>query len=592
MTIPTGDFSYDLPLRPRITIKTIDGQDTLYTYDAFQTNNDISIESCDMENAVGENGSFSVTVNDHNNEISKDRIHNVKVFLELGKTSSSLQHFMIGYSDTFGIDRPGTNAQFYDLNGFGSRVWAYQLLLNRRETYRKDESDAKIYNIIDNALTKRLWRPLKQGDDSVQDITGWSRDGISTKVNIPYTVIDETLTKFGDLCDKLCDVAGSVWFIDYSTGSEIFWLSYTPELMTNVIMKSGDLKDVLNDDALKTSYIEKQFRIQDDSTSDAGVATRLLTRSIQDSVNVFELGPTAGLTSLDFRAIGQQIVLDNDARRIEQIELSLSKKGDPQSPNSRLNGDIVIDNGANKPSSKDGDILDEFHVDLGSIKHNPEKIKIDVDISAKKLDVAQSKIWVRLFQRSGDGTVNSGEPQHDPNNTVFWHHNNIFNTNQIYYSATAPEGDSNKKSTLNWTSVNTGPLYRISVYSNIRRIFARTNKKASNAIRLREEVINTDFLSNPGDVTRYLSLNLAKTSKPRRSIQEFIVTIPNAFLFRPYQWVTLTDGLSEISDTFQIQRARYAISGSGGDDSPVGTKNASITLGGLYNTLVGSCTCQ
>jgi len=583
----TGDPSYDLPLRPRITIKTIDGEDTLYTFDAFEDTNDITIPSGNMENSIGETGTFGFTINDHNNEIGKDNLHDVKVFMELGKTNTSFQHFLIGFGELFEVDRPGTNEQFYNLSGFGTKIWAYQLYINRRETYRRTESDAKVYNIINNALTKRLWRPLKTLDESIEDITGWSPDGISTKVNTPFTVIDKSFVYFGDLCDELCDVTGAVWFIDYSTGSEIFTFTYNPDLETNVLIKSGDLKDTNNDDALKTAYIEGAFRIGDDTSTQAGTATRLFTTTIQDSQNVFEIGPTAGQTSLDFRALAQQVIIDNDARRIEQIELSLSKTGDPQSPNNRVNGDIVLDNN-NKPT---GNILDEFHIDLGSIKHNPEKIKVDVDISPSKLDVAQSKIWVRLFQRSGDGTINNGEPQHDPNNTVFWHHNNIFNTTQAYYSASANEGDENKKDTLSWNATNQGPMYRITIYSNLRRLFSRTNKKAANLIRLREQFINTDFLLDPTDVTRYLSLNLSKTSKGRRAIGDFLVTVPNNYLFRPYQWVGFSDGLSNISDTVQVQRVSYNISASGTDDSPLGTLYASLTLSSSYNPLVGSCSC-
>ena len=582
----TGGPPYTNALRPRITIKTVDGADTLYTYDSFLSSNPINVGYCDMESAVSENGTFNIQIQDHNNLIPKDNIHNVKVYLELGKTDTSYQFFLIGYGDIFAVDRAQTNSQIYNLTGFGSALRAYELFIHRRETYRRDESDAKVYNIIDNALTKRLWRPLKTNDVSIEDITGWSPDGISTKVSTPFTVINKPFIYFGDLCDELCDVTGAVWFIDCSTGSEIFTLSYNPDLQTPVVLKSGDLADRVNDDPNRIAYIKSAFRVEDNSTREAGTATRLFTSTVSDEVEIFNLADIGGFTTLDFRAIAQQAVIDNDQRRIESIELSLSKIGDPESPNSRINGDIVLDN-ANKPT---GQVLDEFHVDLGSLKNNPEKIRIPVEISAKELDVAQSKIWVRLFQRSGDGTINSGEPQHDPLNTVRWTHNNIFNATQPYYSATAPEGDSNKKSTLTWQTTNLGPLYRLTIFSNIRRIFARTNKGAANKIRLREQFITTDFLADPSDVTRYLSLNLSQTSKGRRGIGDFRVTIPDNFLFRAYQWVNFSDGLSDISDTLQVQRARY-VCGTLGGDAQLGTRQAELTLSGLYNTLLGACAC-
>ena len=584
--------TYENVLRPRITIMTIDGLQTLYTFNAFNGSNPIGISYYDMENAIGETGTFNLVINDHNNQIPKDNIHNVKVKLELGKTSSSFQPFLIGFGDIFQVDRSINNTQYYNISGFGTRIWASQLYIHRREKYRKDESDAKVYNIVDNAFTKRKWRPLKDQDISIEDITGWDKSGISIKVNTPYTVIDKPFTYFADLLDELCDITGAVWFIDYSQGTEILTLSYNPDLQTNILIKSMELANRLTDDPLKTGYIKNGFLLEDNQTTDSGTATRLFTTSIQDSVNVFEIGPTVGKTSLTFRAIAQQVVIDNDARRIEEIELSLSKKGEPTSSKDRINGDIVLDKN-NKP---EGNVLDDFHIDMGSIKHNPEKIRIAVDISAKELDVAQSKIWVRLFQRSNGNDVNgdpdgNADPNHSTENEVYWHHNNIINTAQAYYSATVAEGDFDSRDKYSWSSVNTGPLYRISVYSNIRRLFARTDGAAAKNIRLREQFIDTSFLSDPNDVMRYLSINLSQTAKGRRAMGSFQVTVPNSFLYRPYQWINFSDALSDIDDTLQIQRARY-VGGTSTSDYQLGTKFAELTLSGLYNTLVGACACS
>jgi len=582
--VSTGDPSYTASIRPRVTIKTIDG-DPLYVYDAFEASNPINLTYCDMEGAVSESGTFNLQITDNNNQIPKDNIHNVKVFLELGKTQASLEHFLIGYADIFKTDRQVTNSQVYNITGFGTALQAYQLMIHRRETYKKTESDAKVYNIIDNALTKRLWRPLKEADESIEDITGWSPDGISTEVNTPFTVINKAFTYFGDLCDELCSVTGAVWFIDCSTGTEIFTLSYNTALHTPVVIKSGDLADRINDPADTTSYIKTAFGVEDNSTTEGGVATRLITTTIQDEVQIFEQDDNNGATNTNMRAIGQQVVIDNDSRRIESVELLLSKNGDPQSPKGRLNGDIVLDNGSNKPSN---DVLDEFHIDLGQIESNAKFIKTDVDVSAKKLDVAQSKIWIRIFQRSGI----TGNPIDDNANCIQWRHNNVLNTNQTLYSGTSTTGggDTDLKDTFTWSTTNMGPLYALRINSNIRRLFARTNKGAVHRLRLREQFLPTDFLEDPQDVIRYLSLNLSQSSKGRRGIGEFRVTVPNNFIFRPYQWIGFSDGLSDIADTLQVQRARYVISSTQGDPQ-IGTLHCDLTLSGLYNTLLQGCSC-
>jgi hypothetical protein len=592
--VVTGDLEYNAALRPRITLKNLDG-DTLYTYNAFSGSNPINVTYCDVEGAVGESGTFNITISDNQKLLDLDSVHNVKAFIELGKKESELQYFMIGFGDVLRVSRPITNQLDYNISGFGSAIQASQLFIHRRETYDKLESDAQIPKIIENALTKRLWRPLKKRDESIQDITGWSEDGISFDVLTPFTVLNKPFTYFSDLVNELADITGAVWYIDFTGGNETFTFTYNSKLHTPIVIKSGDLMDRLNDDGAKTSYIKQAFSIEDSATTEAGIATRLFTVTAQDEVKIFEQKDNNGFTNTTSRAIAQQVVINNDSRRIESVELLLSKNGDPQSEKNRLNGDIVLDTGANKPSNN---VLDEFHIDLGSIVSNAKFIKVPVDISAKQLDVAQSKIWVRIFQRSNEEDVN-GDPDgnSDPNpgtkHTIQWRHNNVLNVVQPLYSGTSTTagGDSDLKDTFTWNVTNMGPLYGLRVNSNIRRLFARTNRKAANKLRLREQFIPTDFLGDPDDVMRYISLNLSQTSKGRRAIADFRVTIPNNFIFKPNQWVNFSDGLSEVADAFQVQRARYVM-GSASGDPQIGTLHCDLTLSGLYNTLLLGCSCN
>ncbi len=593
----TGGAPYTNPLRPKIEIKTVDGEDELYEFNAFDTSHDIEIKSVTMDNAVGETGTFSMIINDHNNVIPKDNIHDVKVHLQLGKTNDTFEHFLIGYGNIFSIDRPGTRAQFYGLNGLGSKDWLYNLYIHRHERYDRDDGDARIHNIVNNAFTKRLWRPLKKEDESIQDITHMTATGVSTTINTPYTVIDESFTYFGDFLDKLSDVTGAVWFVDYSSGTEILTFKNRSQLMTNTVIKSGDLQDRTNDNGSRISYIVSAFGIVDDSSNAAGFANRLFSTTFQDSAEMWPLDAVnyaKSSANINFKALGQQIIIDNDARRIKMIELHLRKIGEPASPNDRVNGGIFMDK-TNKPNMTF--TLDTFKIDLSSIEEQGKHIPVEVDISPDKLDNAQSKIWVVLFQRSGSSeSTDVGAPQDDPDNTIVWGHNNVFNTTQTVqgetiYSGQAPGGDFNAKSKLSWQTTNQGPTHSVRVYSDIRRLFARTNGRSKRVSRLREQFVPTDFLKDPRDVTRYLSLNLSQSSKHRRSIAEFRVTVPNNFLYRPYQQVSFHDALSEVDEILQVQRASYTCEAAGGDDVPLGTLYANISLLGSYNTLVGACTC-
>ncbi len=590
----TGDTTYNAALRPKITFKTIDGSETLFTYDAFSPTNPLNVTYMDTEGAVGESGTFNIIIEDSENLIENSDLHNCKCYIQLGKSEATLHYFMIGFADVFLHERPATRYQTYRLTGFGSAIQAGQLYIHRREASKiqniddpktAGDTDFNTNKLVKRAIENRTWRPLK--DVSIKDLTGWSTSGISSKVNINVPIVNAPFTYLSDFLDQLCSISGAVWFIDFSTGEEVFTLSYNTDLHTGVTIKSGDLMSRTNDDGSTTAYIKTAFGVEDASTAESGVATRLYTTTIIDRNTVSSSFTNKGSTTLDFKAIAQQVIIDSDARRIDSLAFVLSKVGEPDSPKDRINGQIVLDNGHNSP--RDGTILEKFNIPLSSIESSPRTIFVnDIDVKERLLEGGQKKIWLELGQRSG---IN-GEPQHDPANTIRWHHNGVFNSDPVLatYSGTAQEGDLDETDVLDWKNTNKGPTYTYSVFSNIRKLQARTNKQAANTLRMRELFIPTEFLQNSKLVTQYLSLNLSQTSKPRRSIPSFRVTMPNNFIFKPYQVVGFADGLSGVFQDLQVKRASYVI-GSQQGDPQIGTLHADITLGGLYNPLIGDCGC-
>jgi len=588
--VSTNDASYWLAVRPRITFKSLDGLTTYFTFDAFEPTNPLIVTHLDIEGAVGEAGSFHINIQDSANVIDELKLRSTKVYIELGKSQANLKYFMIGFGDIFNTSRPGTGYQEYQITGFGSAIQASQLYIHQRKAANITDIDNpnaivdqnfNINRLVKAAIEKQSWRPLK--DLSIQALTGWSTTGVSSKVNINFPVVNAPFTYLSDFLDQLCSVSGAVWFIDYTTGSEIFTLSYNTDLATGVTIKSGDLRVGATDDATLTSYIKKAFNVEDNSTSEAGVATRLYTTTTIDRQVITSSTVQTGSTTLNNRALAQQFIIDNDQRRIDSIAVVMSKVGDPDSPKDRVNGEIVMDE-ANKPT---GTKIASFSIPLSNIETTPQTIFVnDLDIRQRFLSGGQTKLWIKFFQRSGL----TGNPVNDPANTIKWHHNNIFNTAQSLYSGQAPGGDKDLDDSLVWSTTNNGPIYTFSIMSNIRRLQARTNQGAAAVLRMREQFLPTDFLSDPLMVNRFLSLNLSQMSKPRRIIQDYQVTVPNDFIFKPYQWITFVDGLSGIAQELQVKRVRYICS-STSEDTPIGALHAEISVGGSYHPLLGDCTC-
>jgi len=592
--VTTNDVSYTYTVRPKITFKTIDGLTTLFTYDAFAGSNPINVTYMDVEGAVGESGTFNITIEDSANILDKEQFHNCKVYIQLGKSTGTLKYFMIGFADVFTDDRPITKYQTYRLTGFGSAIQAGQLFIHRREasdiqnidsTKVKSDPNFRAWRLAKSALENKNWRPLKQQDFSIATITKWATTGISQKVDTNIPVVNAPFTYVNEFMDQLCAVTGAVWFIDYTTGAEIFTLTFNPDLATGVTIKSGDLRVGPSDNAETTAYIKRAFTVEDSATAEAGVVTRLYTSTIIDATTVSSNFTNKGSTSLNNRAIAQQVIIDSDARRLDSIAFVLSKVGEPDSPESRVNGDIVLD----KNNLPKGTILDTFHIPLASIETSAQTIFVnDISIKESLLEGGQKKLWLRLFQRSGI----TGDAIDDPANTVLWHHDGVLNANPVLTtkSGTAAIGEYKERDSLNFAVTDKGPTYDYSIFSDIRRLQARTNINAMNTLRLREQFISTDFLTNPKNIAEYLSLLLSQASKPRRSILNFTCTVPNNFIFKPYQTVSFVDGLSGIAQDLQVKRARYVF-GSNQGDPQIGTLSAELTLGGLHNSLLTNCSC-
>ena len=105
------------------------------------------------------------------------------------------------------------------------------------------------------------------------------------------------------------------------------------------------------------------------------------------------------------------------------LDFILSKYGEPEVDTGVVHGDIVMDSGTNTPT---GLVIATFQIPLDTIQTTASTIFVnglDTDIGFLP---GATKIWVRLFQRSGF----DGSPNTNIFNTIRWHNNNVFNTHR------------------------------------------------------------------------------------------------------------------------------------------------------------------
>lgn len=598
ITLSRTNSLYYSPVCGRIKFTSLDASDEYFVWSPLENINDIVLEYMDCERAISETGSFNMVIDDSNNVLNKDHIRNARVTIELGRTPTTMIPFLAGFCDIFNDARPRTFSQEYRISGPSTKIQAAELMLLIRKA-ADDPNNPKygIANLVHDSITDRKWRPLNREDiEEVTERQGghWVADleseggGVADELNkIIYSRIVEVFTTEWDFLERMSAITGAYWDIDYEEDfSQTLRMAYPSARGTGVTIKSSDLA-ASTDNPNKTSYIWGEFGIEDNSSLDANVATRLYTTTIIDEQVINSQNTNAGSTTLVDKAIAQQLIIENDQRRITDLMFIVSKVGAPTSPNDRVNGDLVMDFGDNTPRGK---VLATFSLPIGDIKTTPTNLFVnDIDVKVRFLQ-GENKIWLRLFQRSGI----KGDPDNDPVNTIKWHHNGIVNTVQPVYTALSSnnKGEYKLRDTMTWASDNKGPKYCYSVFSNIRRLQARTNPTQAKIIRLKEQFTDTSFLTSINETNLFLSRDLARRSKSRRSISSMLVTIPTNFLFMPYQMVDFGDSLSGQFQELQVQRARYVISGLPGEGvSPLGALNCELTLGGSHNALIGNCSC-
>ena len=594
--VTTNDISYHKFIHPRVKIKSSDGFTTNYTFDAFNPGaSNIIFNNMDVENSTSESGLFNIWIEDYENNIEYNLLKNSKVFIELGKDSASYQHFLIGFTDIARIVRPQSNRLAYNLTGFGTKIRAAELFVNVVEASEikavddltaVPDANFNINNIFKKVMTRKNYRPLQK--ETIVDLTGWRLDGISDKADINVPVLNHPYTYLNQFADDLCNVGGYDWFIDYSTGEEIFFVSQPEQLHTGVTIKSGDLKVDTIDDATKTSYITSAFNAEDDSSLEIANATRLITTSTMESESVTSSFLANGATSTTNKAIAQQFALDVNSRRIGAVAFVFTKVGNPRSIKDFLYTRLILDNN-NKPT---GPTVLQFNMVLETIDTTKDTITFRTSqgrpltpLDPSLFVTGTTKFWFVVFQRSGTSTT-SDSPNTDESNTVWWHHSNVFNQTQPFLSGTAVGGDINTPlANMDWKTTNQGPTYAYGIFATIRRLQSKTNISAKSVGRLKEAYIDTSFLSDSKSTDLYLTNLLDISAKARRGIPSFMVTIPNNFIFRPYQYVDFADTKSNVSGTFQVQRVHYVLDAKG-------TRECELTLGNSINPVYATFNCD
>ena len=584
-TVGDAPDYYD-PVRPYVRFMNRDN-DTSYVIDAFRSSNPLQITGMDCENGIDETGSATIHIlNDSN--VDEDLINwGNKVIIKLAKnqweyTGNPDSTFLIGYVTGYTKERPATNILEHVVKVSGSMV----LFNNRKIVYKKKTSSSnstqfQVKSHIEEIISKRASYPFHSPD--LEEQGNFDLSGISDQLKTFVGAVNYEMVEVGSAVQRLADLEGARFFIDFKGDSEIVTVEYPNLLHTGVTVKSGDLKSD-NDSATKTSYFMGSWTGNADITGSSGFANRLMTKTQIDRKEFTSSFVNKGSTSLTFKAIAQKFFITET--RIHDIALVLSMEGEVTSQNNRVNGRIIADNN-NSPT---GNVIDSFNIPLSSIEKEPETIFVN-DLTLKEKFVETAKpAWIVLYQRSGTEEVEKSEPNHNEDQTIHWHHNNDKATVTSLVSKTAQSGD--RDDNLSWkfpVASDKGPTMCFGVFAEIRHFQEVSDRGSMNRFGLVDGEVDTAFLEEPALIQQYMSALLQFSAKPRLTFDTNTLFIPNQFLFKPYQYVTLVDTLAYPRGIdVEIQRASYTFAP---DSYGLGCKYAAVTPLGYFNYKLNDYKC-
>jgi hypothetical protein len=587
VSTPTGDYHYDLPLRPKLTFKSRDGEDTYYTFDGFINNNDINVVYCDADNAVGETGVTNILIEDSARDIDTSLINKgKKVVVQIAKTQAEYQedwsYFLVAYIRGYREHRPRTGQLLHEIRAYGTKVIFAEREVNMKKQTENVKSSHLLKNLIKSLINDKASYPF--GKPTLKNqIVGLSNAGVSDDLVQFVPTINFELIQATSAMDRLTDIAGGRWFIDHTGGEEILNVSFPTSIHSGVTIKSGDIANKITDDSRSTSYFYGPWDADSDTSSFSGYANRLITKTQIDRKSIASNFTNHGAMDLSNKALAVKAEIFET--RLSDMGLILSKVGEPESPNSRVNARIIADNG-NKPT---GAVIADFKIDLASIPDTADTVFInELDIRTKNI-ASGSKVWVVLYQRSGT----SGDPNNDTANTIRWHHDNNLTEVTPNVSMQAVGGD--RDMNLNWTYIvgpDKGPTFNFGIFSKIRHIQEVSDRAAINEYGLIEAQVDTSFLEDASSINFYLASLLQYTARPRIVFNVNAVSCPDKFLFKPYQNVTIQDTLAYPQGIeAEIQRARYVFSAEPGTQFAQGAKFVEITPMGFEDFLSNRFKC-
>jgi hypothetical protein len=575
--------------RPRVQIYDYTASELLHDYNSFSNNNDINLEYCQCQEAIGNTGNFTLTIRDDERNIDRSKVGNAnKVIISMAKTQAGpWYNIASGYVENMGVLRNRKDGLKYTLAGFGSGIIIQETLSSfKRAAYplrfgssKPDTNDPnmKVYNLVKSLL--RDTDHLVSSKISTKDKGGFDIDTLISKdVDV---FLPEVRTKYqpqGQTINFLNERVGSIWGVN---AYDQVWMWYPGSIHSGITLKTFKKNEKWNDYVWNTSYFfgPWNYSMPIDSDTFGNVL-----------VSIAGTEPVPGAQSTDEGSVNDGTPIGDD-EPCQQIPITipdltmlgviLMKIGDLAE--NFVNG-LLYANYNGKPST---DPIATFKLDISHLIQGVPNACYTKDIrptttnSGTQIQVGNS-VFMSIQATSQNNLNGQG-------NNVVWMHNGEIIVGNPTPSGSRPNTNPTPGSEPKppFTIDPDSPTYTFATFYNYRTKVIVKDPISIARYGEVERFIDINWTTDFRTINDLLLLMLDYTAKPKMNFAIEKVSIP-APPFQVGKNVTVIDdisGLGKGTNTIaDILSTGYEFDAYG--DSGVGTYYCDLGIGSLYDYLV------
>ena len=610
---------YYAPLRPVITIKDVTNDPTYLIHNSFDppesSSGSPSVYYCDVDMAYGQSGTFTIKINDPEQQLDPTKIGlGNRVWIQAGRTSSTLFNLMSGICETFQPIRGNYNQLGYVMTGMGTQQILNERVVNFLRTAQRRVGNIQKPFYDDPAMKANLlFKDLLERTDIIPTnhppikhtlYPGLfnSTDLIDSNVDTFIASLTEPYVEASQVANSIADMAGAIWGVNPGAPGQPdkVFLRFPSTTHSGILIKDKP-EDANEYTAKNVSYLragQGGWSYTDSRRKEDGFTNKIFSKTGADQVSGSASEGDLNSTPLTVD-IAQQITINSTQLRDIAVTFHTTGVGEAVGGSSFIyHLNLINFRIVNDDNGRPGSILElraAFSVpDEGE---NVRTLFLQLPQAHQLMTLKPGdKAWLIFHAECGVHYPADGSADACGNfleeNSASWHHDGGTTGTSAIRTVCQPRDGSPRTPGFNDTSAGwvvnyAGPTYSHLFFDSFSHIVEASDQDSINKYGEVDSFIDATWITDEDTMSQFLSSILQYAAKPRRIYEMTEVFIPYSSPLLPGQLVTIVDtkaGFTANRNTIaEVQEVRYEFSAESPGKDPLGAHTCEIRLLGYVD---------